>query len=214
MDHAYITGVGLVLIGVDSFSGWPEVICALDKKSSTIKQIPRVIFSRNDIPKTLVSDNAPEFCDGDLNLWLEKIGCKLYKTLPYTPQSNGVGGKNGANRKNGTGSMFLAKRKIEVFLPRLILSYRTIPHGGRLESTSDLMGRQIRALLAISYSTNKKNVVQKEQRIKSRQDRIFIMQKGHNTVIIKRKKGNSILAHPDPIRPQGNIKRKMRKKSS
>ena len=39
MDHAYITGVKLVLILVDSFSGWPEVTRVLDKKSSTIRQI-------------------------------------------------------------------------------------------------------------------------------------------------------------------------------
>ena len=72
MDHAYITGVGLLLILVDSFSGWPEVIRVPDKKSSTIKQILRVIFSRNGMPKALVSDNAPKFCDEDLNLWLKK----------------------------------------------------------------------------------------------------------------------------------------------
>ena len=70
IDHAYITGVGLI----DSFSGLPEVIRAPDKKSSTIKQILRVIFSRNGISKPLVSDNAPEFCDEGLNLWLEKKG--------------------------------------------------------------------------------------------------------------------------------------------
>ena len=74
MDHVYITGVGLLLILVDSFSGWPEVIRAPDKKSPTIKQILSVIFSRKCIPKPLVSDNAPEFCDEDLNLWLEKVG--------------------------------------------------------------------------------------------------------------------------------------------
>ncbi len=47
MDHAYITGVGLLLILVDSFSGWPEVIRVPDKKMSTIKQILKIIFSRN-----------------------------------------------------------------------------------------------------------------------------------------------------------------------
>ena len=36
MDHAYITGVGLLLILVDSFSDWPEVICVSDKKMSMI----------------------------------------------------------------------------------------------------------------------------------------------------------------------------------
>ena len=87
MDHAHIIRMGLLLIIADSFSGWPE---AIRKKGSTIKQILRVIFSRNGIPKTLVSDNAPEFGDEDLSLWLENIGCKPYMTQPYHPQSNGL----------------------------------------------------------------------------------------------------------------------------
>ena len=32
MDHAYITEVGRLLILVDSFSGWPEVIRVPDKR--------------------------------------------------------------------------------------------------------------------------------------------------------------------------------------
>ena len=35
-------------------------------------------------------------------------------------------------------------KKIEVFLLKLLLSYRTIPNTGRLESPLALMGRQIR----------------------------------------------------------------------
>ena len=35
MDHTNISGVGLLLILVDSFSGWPEVIRVPNKKSST-----------------------------------------------------------------------------------------------------------------------------------------------------------------------------------
>ena len=69
MAHAYITEVGLLLIPVDSFSGWPEVIRVPDKKTSTIKQILSVIFSRKRHTKTLVSDNAPKFWDEDLSLW-------------------------------------------------------------------------------------------------------------------------------------------------
>ena len=134
MDYAYITGVGLLLILVDSFSGWPEEICVPDKKISMIKQILRVIFSRNGIPKTLVSDNAPKFCDEDLSLWLEKIGCKLYKKPPYHPQSNGLLERMVQTVKTGLIVCSQQKRKKIDFLPRLLLSYRTIPHAGRLEN--------------------------------------------------------------------------------
>ena len=116
IDHTHITGGGFLLILVDSFSGWPQVIRVQNKKSSTIKQILRVIFSRNGTPQTLEFDNAPEFWVEDLNLWLEKIGCKPYKT----PSIEWVGGRNGADRKNGTEIIFSAKWRL--------LSYRTISY--------------------------------------------------------------------------------------
>ena len=144
--------------------------------------------------KTLVSDNAPEFCDEDLILWLEKIGCKPSKTPPI----KWVGRKKGADFKNETESMFSAKRKI-VFQPRLLLSYCTIPHAGRLESPSALIGRQIRCRIPqmkkCGTKKQTKNQIQKGQNVSRK--------KGHNTTIINREKGNSILAHADQIRPKG-----------
>ena len=116
MDHTYITGVGHLLTRVDSFSGWSEVICVPDKKSSTIKQILRVIFSRNGIPKTVVSNYAPEFRDEDLNLWLEKIGCKPYKTLPYHPQSNGLAERMVQTVKMGLKHVLSKKKKYFFYL--------------------------------------------------------------------------------------------------
>ena len=126
------------------------------KKNSLIKQILWVIFSRNGMPKTLVSNNAPEFCDEDFNLWLKKRGWKPYKTPAYHPQSNGLVERMVQTVKMGQKACFQQKEKIEVFLTRLLLSYHTIPHAGRLESPSALMGRQIRAPLTMSYSPNEK----------------------------------------------------------
>ena len=52
------------------------------------------------------------------------------------------------------------------------------------------------------YSTNEK-VWYKKNKESNPERAEFIMQKGHNTVIINKEKGNSILAHADQIRPQG-----------
>ena len=79
MDHAHIQDIDSFSILVDSFSGWLE-----------IKQILRTIFARNGVSKTIVTYNAPEFCNENLVSWLRKIGCMLYKTLPYHLQSNGI----------------------------------------------------------------------------------------------------------------------------
>ena len=110
--------------------------------------------------------------------------------------------KNGADCKNGTKSMFSAKRKKEAFLSRLLLSYYTIPHARRLESPSALMGRQIRALLTMLYSTNEKMWYKKNKESNQKKAE-FIMQKGHNTAIINREKESNILVHANQIRPQG-----------
>ena len=115
MDHAYINGVGLLLILVDSFSDWPEVIRMPEKKSSTIKQILRVVFSRNGIPKILVSDNAPECCDEDVDLWLEKIRCIPYKTSPYYLQSNGLAARMVQTVKMGLKTCSPQKEKKKFF---------------------------------------------------------------------------------------------------
>ena len=82
---------------------------------------------------------------------------------------------------------------MEDFLPRLLLSYRAIPHAGRLESLSALMARQIRAPLTMSYSTNEKVWYQKNKESNPEKAE-FIMQKGHNTALINREKENSVLA--------------------
>ena len=73
------------------------------------------------------SNNAREFCDEDLNLWFEKIGCKPYKTPPYHPQSNGLVERMVQTVKKWDWKHVLNKKeKIEVFLPRPLLS--TIPN--------------------------------------------------------------------------------------
>ena len=104
---------------------------------------------------------------------------------------------------NGNRTMFSAKRKkIEYFLPRLLLSYHTIPLARRLESPSAFMGRQIRVPLTIFYSTNEKARYKKNKESNPERTEL-IMRKGHNAAIINREKGNSILAHADQIRTQG-----------
>ena len=102
--------------------------------------------------------------------------------------------------KTGLKACSQQRVKIEVFLPRLLLSYRTIPHAERLESPEALMGRQIIVPLMMLYSTDEKMWYQKNKESNSERAE-FIMGKGYNTAIINREKRNCILAHADQIRP-------------
>ena len=131
-------------------------LCARQEKFYDKTDSKGHIFQKPHTKKPLVSDNAPELCDEDLNLWLEKIGCKPYKTPAYHPQSNGLAERLEQTTKMEPKACSQQKEKIEVFRPRLLLSYRTKPYDGGLESPSALMGRQSRAPLTMSYSTNEK----------------------------------------------------------
>ena len=183
MDHAHVNGIGLFLILVDSFSGWPEVIKVKDRKPVTIQQLLREIFLRNGVPKTLVSDNAPEFCEKDLCSWLRKIGCKPYKTPPYHPQSNGIAERMVRTVKLGLKAFDPSRETIEEFLPKLLMSYRSIPHANRTRSPSALMGRQIRSPITMSFSTNQR-MWYKKNKDASTEKAYFIMQKGNNTALV------------------------------
>ena len=62
----------------------------------------------------------------------------------------------------------------------------------------------------MSYSTNEKVWYKKNKESNPE----FIMQKGHNTAIINRENGKSILAHADQIRPQGKYEGKNKEEIS
>ncbi len=85
MDHGQIPGIGLLLILVDANSGWPEVVRVPNRRAETVKRVLRSIFSRNGVPRTLISDNVAEFTDNNLCTWLKSIGCRLLKIPPYHP---------------------------------------------------------------------------------------------------------------------------------
>ena len=123
MDHAHIRDIGLSLILVDSFLVCPEVIKVRDRKAITVRQILRTIFGRNGVPKIIVMDNALEFCDENLVLWLRKIGCMPYKTPPYHPQSNGIAERMVQTVKIGLKAFSSFNQNIEAYIPNLLLSF-------------------------------------------------------------------------------------------
>lgn len=55
--------MGLLLILIDSYSCWQEVIQVLNKWNSTVKLSLSIIFSRNVISEILVTGDAQDFCD-------------------------------------------------------------------------------------------------------------------------------------------------------
>ena len=66
MNWGYVKDQGNILVIVDAGSGWIEAFPVGNRTSETVKIHLSQIFARFGIPKTLVSDNGPEFVSGDL----------------------------------------------------------------------------------------------------------------------------------------------------
>ena len=71
------------------------------------------IFARFVIPKTLVSDNGPEFVSDDLKQWCESLGIKKMESPVYHPRASGL-----AERAVQT-----VKRALQAWSPNLNVSF-------------------------------------------------------------------------------------------
>ena len=124
MDRGQVPGIGLFLIVVDAYSGWPEVVVVPNRRAETVRRVLQMIFSRNGVPHTLVSDNAAEFADKDLCAWLQRIGCRPIKTPPYHPQSNGLAERMVQTIKRGLKAFNKNASNFGSYLARLLLSHQ------------------------------------------------------------------------------------------
>jgi transposase InsO family protein len=102
-----------------------------DRCAETVMDVLRVVFSRNGLPRTLVSDNAAEIGDADLCDWLRRIGCKLVKTPPFHSELNSAAERMVQTVKHGLKAFMKERSSFNAYLARLLLSCRSIPHADR-----------------------------------------------------------------------------------
>ena len=113
MDWGYVEDQGNILVIVDAGSGWIEAFPAGNRTSETVKIYLSQIFARFGIPKTLVSDNGPEFVSGDLKQWCESLGIKKIESPVYHPRANGLAAR----------AVQTVKRALQAWSPNLNVSF-------------------------------------------------------------------------------------------
>ncbi len=83
-------GYNHVLIVVDAFSKWVEVIPLKTKTSAEVaRRFLHNVVSRYGAPIAVRSDKGGEF-RGDFDKLLWTLGSRHYETTPGNPQSNGL----------------------------------------------------------------------------------------------------------------------------
>ncbi|XP_055633598.1 uncharacterized protein K02A2.6-like [Toxorhynchites rutilus septentrionalis] len=89
MDYAGPIDGEYFLIVVDSYSKWPEMIQTRSTTTEATVGILNDVFARMGMPKTLVSDNGPQFTSAKFQAYCAENGIEHLTTAPFHPQSNG-----------------------------------------------------------------------------------------------------------------------------
>lgn len=135
----------MYFIVVDSHSKWPEVVPMSSTTSTATVNVLRDIFSRLGLPKTLVSDNGPQFIADEFKGFLRQNGVKHVTSSPYHPRTNGLAERfvrsfKTAMKKHNK----ITNKEINSFL----MTYRITPHATTGETPAKLLiGRNLRTRL-------------------------------------------------------------------
>ena len=138
----------MFLIVVDSYSKWSEVVIQNSMTSEATVNALRTIFSRGEIPQTLVSDNGPQFKSQEFKDFLDWLGVLHKQTSPYHPSSNGQAERFVQTVKQALKAMASSGESLQVRLDKFLLAYRNAPHAvtGEMPAVR-FMGRQLRTRL-------------------------------------------------------------------
>ena len=145
IDLVEIPGGNHLLVAVDNYTQWPEVILLKKTDARHVITAMEGIFRTHWLPVSVRSDNGPPFASKEFDAFLEYLGIEHKKGIPYWPQSNGE-----VERCNRTILKVIRianlegtdwKRALENFL----FQYRTTPHATTGMSPAELlMGRKLR----------------------------------------------------------------------
>ena len=92
----YKVGVDLFQVGnenymvfIDYYSKYPEVVKMTQTTSQSIIEAMKEMFARHGIPKTVVSDNGPQFSSDEYRCFAKLFGFTPKYSSPMYPRSNG-----------------------------------------------------------------------------------------------------------------------------
>ena len=164
---------------IDYYSSFPEVAITRDITSKSIVKILMNIFARHGYPEEIVSDNGPQFISQEFRRFLSSKGIKHVCSSPYFPRSNRKIERFRRYLKNNFQAVTLEGRSWEEELPKILMSYRSIPHPMTGKTPASLLfHREIRTELPsiklnvdVSSSNVEGDARSYQKRMKSYHDR-------------------------------------------
>nr|XP_037275799.1 uncharacterized protein K02A2.6-like [Rhipicephalus microplus] len=136
----------MIFVLVDAETKWIKAVPLKTATAATTVDTLRCIFARFGIPRTVVSDNGPQFTSAETARFFRENGVRHVTTAPYYPQSNGLAERAIRTIKEG-----LKKNRVGTLQSRLakfLLRYRTTPTREEQSPAERLFGFQPRTRLS------------------------------------------------------------------
>ena len=165
-------------------SGWIEAFPAGNRTSETVKIYFSQIFARFGIPKTLVSDNGPEFVSGDLKQWCESLEIKKIESPVYHPRANRLAERAVQTVKRTLQACPNLNVSFGAFLQRALTTHRNTSKTRSKTPVELLLGRRVRLPAIADFDLCEPILFKANENTKT-VPAIFIIRKGLNTSFIQ-----------------------------
>ena len=177
------------LLAMDAHSKWPSVIRLANYPTTEITIVGLdALFTIWGLPKTLVSDNGPQFASADFANWCRSNGIVHMTSAPFHLPSNGEAERLvGVFKKAMQHSVVEEGQEKDQVARAFLREYRSTPHSTTGRTPAELMlGRQFRTRLSL-LQPDLPHVEKKQQLAKpvrpttfSNGDHVFIRSYGVN----------------------------------
>ena len=135
-----------VLILVDCYSDWPEIIPMESRTTATqLTSALRASFCRTGVPDKFWSDGGPQFTSREFKDFARQWGFRHATSSPQYPQSNGKAEATVKSIKKLLRAAWTGRAINQNHLARALLQYRNTP--SRLSPAQKLFGRPIQDTL-------------------------------------------------------------------
>lgn len=118
----------LLVVLYDLHSKWPEVVPAETVTTQVITDILETLFARWGMPRTITTDNGPQFVSAAFSQFLSDRGIKHIRTAYYNPQANGGVEHFNQSLKNGIRAHLPQGCAFQTALNQTLLHYRASQH--------------------------------------------------------------------------------------
>eukprot|EP00253_Pinus_taeda_P020159 PITA_20159 len=152
-------GHGFIIISIDYFTKWAEVMPTLNEDGHTVVQfLSNHVISRFSIPQAIVTDHGKHFRNHMMMELTTQLGLKHDSYTPYYPQSNGQDAAGFTPFQLVYG--LEATLPIECEIPSLKLAVELLPNTTPLEECLLYLERldETRRLANFAIETQKKGV--------------------------------------------------------